>query len=177
MWRVYKHTGKDKDYDAYKEALNAATTEVRKSKRNFEHKLAQHIKSDSKSFFAYVTSKQNVRDKVGPLEDNVGNIITHGFLMAEELNIHFSSVFTREDTSSLPVLETKFKGSEGEMLGQLVVTREVVASKINNMKENKSPGVDVLSPKVLKETVEQISTPLAHVFNMSLQKGIAPLEW
>ena len=39
MWRVYKHTGKDKDYDAYKEALNAATNEVRKSKRNFEHKL------------------------------------------------------------------------------------------------------------------------------------------
>ena len=49
MWRVYKHTGKDKDYDAYKEALNAATNEVRKSKRNFEHKLAQNIKSDSKS--------------------------------------------------------------------------------------------------------------------------------
>ena len=42
MWRVYKHTGKDKDYDAYKAALNAATNEVRKSKRNFEHKLAQN---------------------------------------------------------------------------------------------------------------------------------------
>ena len=51
MWRVYKHTGKDKDYDAYKEALNAATNEVRKSKRNFEHKLAQNIKSDCKSFY------------------------------------------------------------------------------------------------------------------------------
>ena len=38
MWRVYKHTGKDTHYDAYKEALNAATNEVRKSKRNFEHK-------------------------------------------------------------------------------------------------------------------------------------------
>ena len=36
MWRVYKHTGKDKDYEAYKEALNAATNEVIKSKRNFE---------------------------------------------------------------------------------------------------------------------------------------------
>ena len=52
MWRVYKHTGRDTDYDAYKEALNAATNEVRKSKRNFEHKLAQNIKSDSKSFYA-----------------------------------------------------------------------------------------------------------------------------
>ena len=92
MWRVHKHTGKDTDYDAYKEALNAATNEVRKFKRNFEQKLAQHIKSDSKSFYAYVRSKQNVRDKVGPLKDNAGNIITQGFVMAEELNMHFSSV-------------------------------------------------------------------------------------
>ena len=46
MWRVYKHTGKDNDYEVYKEATN----EVRKSKRNCEHKLAQNIKSDSKSF-------------------------------------------------------------------------------------------------------------------------------
>ena len=41
-------------------------------------------------------------------------------------------MFTREDTSSLPVTETKFNGSEGERLGQLVVTPEVVASKISN---------------------------------------------
>ena len=121
MWMVYKHTGKDNDYEAYKEALNAATNEVRKSERHFENKLAQNIKSDSKGFYAYVRSKQNVRDKVGPLEDTAGNITTRGFLMAEELNMHFSSVFTREDTSSLPVPETKFKESEGERLGQLIV--------------------------------------------------------
>ncbi len=73
MWWVYKHTGKDKDYEVYKEAINAATNEVRKSERNIEHKLAQNIKSDSKSFYANVRSKQNVLDKVGPLEDNAGN--------------------------------------------------------------------------------------------------------
>ena len=39
---------------------------------------------------------------VGPLEDNAGNIITQIFLMTEELNMHFGSVFTREDTCSLP---------------------------------------------------------------------------
>ena len=37
--------------------------------------------------------------------------------MAEELNMHFSSVFTREDTSSLPVPEKKFYGSEEEKWG------------------------------------------------------------
>ena len=68
--------------------------------------------------------------------------------MNDELaDMHFSSVFTREDTSSLAVPETKFKGSEGERLGQLVVNPAVVASNINNTKYNKSPGVDGIAPK------------------------------
>ena len=37
--------------------------------------------------------------------------------------------------------------------------------------------IDGIAPKILKETVEQICTPLAHVFNMSLQEGIVTLEW
>ena len=57
MWQVYKNTGKD---EVYKEALNVATNEVRKSRRNVEHKLAHNIKADSKSFYAYIRSKQHV---------------------------------------------------------------------------------------------------------------------
>ena len=37
--------------------------------------------------------------------------------MAEELNLHFSSVLTREDNSSLPVPETIFNGPGVESLG------------------------------------------------------------
>ena len=62
-------------------------------------------------------------------------------------------------------------------MGQLVVTPEEVANKTNNMIEKKSPGVDGIAPKILKETVEQICMPLAHVFNLSLHEGIVPLEW
>ena len=45
------------------------------------------------------------------------------------------------------------------------------------MKDNKSPGVDGIPPKLLMETVEQISTPLASVFNLSLIEGGVPFEW
>ena len=114
---------------------------------------------------------------MGPLDDKAGNIITQGDLLVEEFNMHFSSVFTREDTSSLLVSKTTFNLHEGKMLGQLVVTPEVVAGKKKILKENKSLGVDGISPKILNETVEQISTSLAHVFNMSLPECIAPLEW
>ena len=44
------------------------------------------------------------------------------------------------------------------------------------MKDNKSPGVDGIPPKLLLEIVEQISIPLATVFNLSLEEGIVPLE-
>ena len=89
MWKTYRHTGSEEDYSIYKEALNQA----------------------------YVRSKQKVEDKVGPLEGSDGNIITEGFLMAENLNEYFSLVFTREDISILPVLETKFEGREFDYLG------------------------------------------------------------
>ena len=88
----------------------------------------------------------------------------------------FSSVFTTEEISSLPIPFTKFEGSKSEHLGQLFVTPEIIVKKIKKMKDNKSPGVDGIPPKLLKEIVEQISTPLAKLFNVSLEEGIGPSE-
>ena len=51
----------------------------------------------------------------------------------------------------------------------------MIANKIKKMKDNKS--VDGIPPKLLKEIVEQISTPLAKCFNLSLKEGIVPSEW
>ena len=87
---VYRRTRKEEDYANYKEALNAATTEIRQSKRSYEQKLACNINNDSKTCYAYVRSKQNVQDQVEPLEDSAGNIISQGFLTAEDLNDFFS---------------------------------------------------------------------------------------
>ena len=136
--------------------------------------MAGNIKNDSKSFYAYVRSKQKVRDKVGPLENNRGNTISDGFQMTEVLNEYFSSVFTTKDISSLQVPFTKFEGNKSEHLGQLFVTPVMIANKIIKMKDNKSSGVDGIPPKLLKEIVEQISTPLAKLFDLSLEEGIVP---
>ena len=52
----------------------------------------------------------------------------------------------------------------------------MIAKKIKKMKDNISPGVDGIL-KELKEIVEQISTPLVKLFNLSLEEGIVPSEW
>ena len=64
-----------------------------------------------------------------------------------------------------------------EYLGQMFVTPEMIAKKIKKMKDNKSPGVDGIPHKLFKEIVEQISTPIAKLFNLSLEEGIVPSEW
>ncbi len=96
--------------------------------------------------------------------------------MAEDLNEYFSLVFTRENISSLPVPEAKFKGAESDYLGQIIVTPELVAKNIRAMKDNKLPGVDGIPPKLLLQIVEQTSVPLAPVFSLSLEEGVVPLE-
>ena len=53
----------------------------------------------------------------------------------------------------------------------------MIAKKIKNMKDNKLLGVDGIPPKLLKEIVEQISTPLQKVFYLSLEEGIVSSEW
>ena len=97
--------------------------------------------------------------------------------MAEDLNGYFSSVIAREDISSLPVPDIKFQEAKTDYLGQLIVTPEMVAKKIKAMKDNKSPGMDGIPPKLLMETVEHISIPLAIVLNLSLKEGVVPVEW
>ena len=54
---------------------------------------------------------------------------------------------------------------------QLIVTPEIEAKKIKAMKDTKSP------PKLLMETVEQVSIPLAVLFNLSLKEGVVHFEW
>ena len=88
MWRVYRRTGNDASYKNYKDALNQQKLEIQTE--TMKIKLSGNIKYDSKSFYAYVRSKQKVQNKVGPLEDSAGNIVSDGLLMAENLNQFFS---------------------------------------------------------------------------------------
>ena len=64
LWQAYKCTEKVENSSStkYKAALKKTTNEIRKSKLNLERKLAANIKQDNKSLFAYIRSKQKVKD-------------------------------------------------------------------------------------------------------------------
>ena len=82
--------------------------------------------------------------------------------------------FPRQLSLGKSVLDGKFQEAKSEYLGKLIVTPEMVAKKMKSMKKNKSPGVDGIPLKLLMETVEQVSIPLARVINLSLKANIIP---
>ena len=49
-------------------------------------------------------------------------VVNEGFEMAQSLNEHFSPVFTRENTNSVPLTENRFKGIDSEYLDEFNVT-------------------------------------------------------
>ena len=65
--------------DAQTISICHASPQLRRAKRKFEEKLAEGIKKDSKSFFRYVKSKVGTREKIGPLKDDSGNVLTEAW--------------------------------------------------------------------------------------------------
>ena len=83
-------------------ASRLASREVKKAKLNFEKKLADNIKKDSKSFFAYVRGRSQATRKLGPLSDSGGNLVESSDGMSELFNEAFGKVFTKENLSDIP---------------------------------------------------------------------------
>jgi len=99
---------KDSKHPAYIKASAVAKKETKRAKRNFETKLCENIKKDTKSFYAYVRSQSKSKVKVGPLIGESGSTVNDNKEMAEVLNNYFSSVYTQEDASSIPEPEKIF---------------------------------------------------------------------
>src|SRR6266568_4819827 len=91
-WVKFKESGNDPvAFTNYKEMQRRSQNIIRSAKRNFEQKLAKNVKNDNKSFFAYVRSKQRTVEKVGPLKDSMGSLITKNKDAAYLLNNYFTS--------------------------------------------------------------------------------------
>ena len=108
---------KYKVYRKYKDSKHPACIradkahkEIRRAKYNFEKKLADNIKKDTKSFYAYVRSTAKAKINVGPLVNKDGEVISLAEDMSEEFNKFFIRVFTNKGNGSIPEAEWMYKG-------------------------------------------------------------------
>ena len=92
---------------------------------------------------------------------------------ANILNQQFSSVYTREDIQTMPVLPN----SPYPDIMNITVNIQGVAKLLSDLNPNKACGPDNISPRLLKEIANEIAPSLALLFHASLQQNIIPASW
>ena len=100
-------------WEEYREIVRAARNQVRKAKAMIELNLARDIKDNKKRFYRYIGDKRKTRENVGPLRNEMGDLVTRDTEKAEVLNDFFASVFTGK-CSSLTAQATESKGGDWE---------------------------------------------------------------
>ncbi len=170
-----------KDPDVRKEynrIRNQVKREMRKLRKKFELNLAKEAKKNPKAIWRYINGKSKTRKGIGDLHidpsDETSTVTDSDVEKAHILARFFSSVFTKEPDGMIPSLPPRNIEHSMEILK---VTKEAIEDLLKNLKINKSPGPDNLSPYFLKHTASSISTPLQIIFNLSLEKSEVPLDW
>ncbi len=161
----------------FKKCRNEINTEIRKAKINFETKLADNIKEDPKSFYAYVRSKSKARVKIGPIKDNGGKIVSDNNEMANIFNEYFSSVFTKENLQNMPVVDNTVMSGKYCVLDKIEINQGRIVKAIGTLKMNRAAGVDGLNSSFVKGCAKGIIKPLELIFKKSLDSGEIPTDW
>ena len=89
---------------------------------------------------------------------------------AELLNKQFSSVFTSEDTDSVPKITQK----KYTNIGRIDVTVDGVMKLLTNLNASKAAGPDQLSGRLLKATARESAEILQVIFQRSIDEGVPP---
>ena len=176
LWRWYaRDGGKDHaSFIAYQNVQKEVKKGVTRAKRNLERKLAKNRKKNNKAFFSHIKKATSNRVSVGPLKQG-DEVVADSGRMATMLNEFFSSVFTDEDTTSLPEVEKLFHGPDPLVSVEFLPSD--VEKKLKKLKQSSAPGPDKLWPRVLHSLADVLSYPLALIFARCLSEGTVPPEW
>ncbi|GAB0206955.1 mitochondrial enolase superfamily member 1 [Grus japonensis] len=116
-----------------------------------------------------------MRENVGPLQNETGDLVTQDMEKAEVLNDFFASVFTKCSSHTAQVTEGKGRDRENEELP--TVGEDQVQEYLRNLKVHKSMGPEEMHPQVPRELVDEVAKPLAIIFGKSWQSSEVPTDW
>jgi hypothetical protein len=173
-WTTLKKYNNAENSKRYSKIKKETKNMIRNAKRRLEKNLASRLDKNYRKFARYIKTKTKSHSTSGPLLAANKRLITDNKEMAEELNKYFASVFTRESTGNIPEAE---KENVTTPMPQIEVTRDKIKEKIKELRMESAPGLDGLTPRMLKELGGSILVPFEVLFKKSLRSGEVPDAW
>ena len=110
LWKVYTRTRDIVDHGRFARARDSLRRLTKKLRCDFEKELAKNAKSNPKSLWRYTNSRLKTKSRVEDLARSDGSMATTEVEKAETLAQFYSSVFTQEDCTLIPRLQTMWDG-------------------------------------------------------------------
>ncbi|CAM5118465.1 unnamed protein product [Natator depressus] len=158
--------------ESYLIEVRTCRDKVRKAKSHEELDLAKGIETNSKRFYSHI-NKKKTKKEVGPLNTEDGVEVKDNLGMAQYLNKYFASVFNEANEE----LRDNGRTTNGKEDMEVDITTSKVEVKLEQLNGTKLGGPDNLHPRILKELTHEIASPLAKIFNESVNSGIVPYYW
>ena len=166
-FKKYRYVPTRGNLDQYVAQNKIANKATFKAKKSFELKVASQIKNHPKSFWKYVRFKTNSPQTISDLVEN-GTTHSDDKGKAVCLNEYFSSVFLR-DSNITADIQTDNQSNDSTNTDEpnlctIIITKEMIAKKLQNLKPDKAAGPDNIFPRILIECQYELLTPLYLLF-------------
>ena len=100
--RKARQTAKKRDRDRYRRLQQEVQFSIRRANREYMQDASSNFKENPKKFWPFIKSRGQEASGLATLKNKIGYLKSDKTSKAEILNEQFQSVYTREDTSSLP---------------------------------------------------------------------------
>ena len=151
-WTKFQKNKDKTDLAEYKRLRNLVRKQSRLINRKKQEDIATSCKNNPKKFWQHVKSKSascssGISD-IKVFQDNVPKVVSSDIEKTALFSDYFSKIYTIEDDVrfiKLPLVPIQ------NPLPSLVFSESTVADKLDKLKTSKSPGPDLLHPRVIVE--------------------------
>ena len=173
LWKRIKSNNSVELFEKFKALRRETKKQIDAGYRSYLHTLSEKLQDNPKHFWSFHSMKS--KSKRIPETVVYGNYSSSDLTSKVELfNSYFRSIYKKSQAN---VNLTYPDVINPNLLSDLSVSALDVQKILSVINHNKAPGPDQLPPRILRVCSEELSTPLALLFNLLLRYGVVPTLW
>ena len=172
--RLYKQAKNTNSWSNYRHFQRECKRSIRRAEWTFFNDiiLEGFKENNTKPFWQYIKNRKQDNIGVAPLMDK-STLFSDSKSKARILLQQFQSVFTPEDGSPLPQMDTPTY----QPIKDIVINPLGIAKLLRNINPRKACGPDSIPNQVLKNCADSLAPILSEIFQLSLDSGSLPRDW
>ena len=180
LYKQFLHKPTQNNNLLYKSFKNKLNHILRSARRLYYEKKIEYAKSNTHATFKIlndILKRKKSKPKVNSIFTSDGQEISDPVIIANKFCKYFSSIGPNlaKEIQSHPFSHKDFlSGSFAESIFFNPATKEEIIAIAQSFVSNKAAGYDNIPMSLIKESIQLISEPLAHIINLSIAHGIVP---